>query len=1113
MSSLFDIGRSGLQTYRQALSVTGQNIANVNTEGYKRREAELKEISAGQGDVYGVSSNSGLGVRVDDIKRSFDEFLLNKSRNAGSKAGTSSAYLTALQQLQDVVVPGENNIGTAIQGLFASLHDVSNVPSEMGPRLVAMERGRAVAAVFNEVAGSINTLKEGLVTQANQSVNDLNALVKGLLNVNLQLTRADAGASKSLLDNRDMLIDKISEFVEVNTSIDVQGRATLRLGGSVAGPKIIDARRAYHVSMSSQDDKFIFKVGAQGKETMTNQVINGRLAGIEQGYRTAFETAGKIDDLAHLVARDMNAVHRKGVTLDGDLGGDIFVARRPIVSFGPTNVGQAYAEVDAEDMSLIESKRVSFTYNARQNKWIGRDNFGELLASGTNSVKLPGMTVRFAGQPFDNDEIIVDPSRGAAESLVFALKRGEEFAAAAARLAYADSKNASTSVITAKDGDAAAASGLPALSTVFGDAISSVAATDFLSDGAVAIVPKNADKLDLVSLVQQGSFSFSVAAEDVPNVNTMSLSYMDANGAAAAAVFSMSHVAQYGVTDEAGWTNMGQLADLLNVGAITGSDGNGSTVTLSDIGAHAAADDGTLVVSMADGSPISGSLSAGSTTLLADVTSRNETASTIHVFTREGRHLAGVALDADSQASLMTSSNGFVSEAAYDSTYLNGASSYLDTSIVRRATAGDNMIQSSVSGASGTFDFVRLTDVDGAVSAENSTMTHAESASYSLTIEGITKTVTVADFGPDGSSEDVANAMITKFRDDAPRATLSGSAVSSLPVDGTSVAVSFEGNTYNISMVDGEVSVSGGEEGRIYAFFSSDDKLYISSTSGSVGAEAIEVQANSDVTGNSDAAVAFGLSVGTGPTPTADGFSAYDFTLSIDGAQITATCTSSSATLTASSAGTSSVSERLIMTDLPDEELIILVEGGARKISAGYDLLPEGSPTLASDITVNVIDALAGKVEFLDTATGSSLATRTLDSNQKVKAVGLEVELKGTLQTGEKFHITSNKNGSGDARNLFDIVSLQNSTDGTGGFSDIFASVVSGLGSTLQSTRVTNGSAEALHSASLEIEAGFSGVSLDEEAANLLQQQQAYQASARILSTAREIFRTLIETI
>lgn len=44
MASLFDIGKSGLQAYRQSLSVTGQNIANINTDGYKRREADLGEL-------------------------------------------------------------------------------------------------------------------------------------------------------------------------------------------------------------------------------------------------------------------------------------------------------------------------------------------------------------------------------------------------------------------------------------------------------------------------------------------------------------------------------------------------------------------------------------------------------------------------------------------------------------------------------------------------------------------------------------------------------------------------------------------------------------------------------------------------------------------------------------------------------------------------------------------------------------------------------------------------------------------------------------------------------------------------------------------------------------
>ena len=44
MPSLFDIGKSGLQAYRQSLAVTGQNIANINTDGYKKEKQLLKRL-------------------------------------------------------------------------------------------------------------------------------------------------------------------------------------------------------------------------------------------------------------------------------------------------------------------------------------------------------------------------------------------------------------------------------------------------------------------------------------------------------------------------------------------------------------------------------------------------------------------------------------------------------------------------------------------------------------------------------------------------------------------------------------------------------------------------------------------------------------------------------------------------------------------------------------------------------------------------------------------------------------------------------------------------------------------------------------------------------------
>ena len=84
MPSLFDIGKSGLQAYRQSLAVTGQNIANINTEGYKKRATSLQEVSGAGGGVTEISDQTGLGVRVNEIRRAFDEFLLDKTRQTSA---------------------------------------------------------------------------------------------------------------------------------------------------------------------------------------------------------------------------------------------------------------------------------------------------------------------------------------------------------------------------------------------------------------------------------------------------------------------------------------------------------------------------------------------------------------------------------------------------------------------------------------------------------------------------------------------------------------------------------------------------------------------------------------------------------------------------------------------------------------------------------------------------------------------------------------------------------------------------------------------------------------------------------------------------------------------
>jgi len=84
---------------------------------------------------------------------------------------------------------------------------------------------------------------------------------------------------------------------------------------------------------------------------------------------------------------------------------------------------------------------------------------------------------------------------------------------------------------------------------------------------------------------------------------------------------------------------------------------------------------------------------------------------------------------------------------------------------------------------------------------------------------------------------------------------------------------------------------------------------------------------------------------------------------------------------------------------------------------------------------------------------------------------------------------------------------------GRGGFSEKFSTIILDVGAKVRASSIAASSSEAVRDAAMEIESEFSGVNLDTEAARLLEQQQAYQALARVLSTAKELLETLMQSI
>jgi len=131
-------------------------------------------------------------------------------------------------------------------------------------------------------------------------------------------------------------------------------------------------------------------------------------------------------------------------------------------------------------------------------------------------------------------------------------------------------------------------------------------------------------------------------------------------------------------------------------------------------------------------------------------------------------------------------------------------------------------------------------------------------------------------------------------------------------------------------------------------------------------------------------------------------------------------------------------------------------------------------------------------------------------------AYGYEITIGGDPQAGDNFDINYNNNGGGNNANISlmgDVQFAANLDNGSSNLQQAFGRVISLVGVKTQSAQINRDAAESLLFQAKERKESTSGVNLDEEAANLIKFQQAYEASAQVISVARTIFQTVLDSI
>lgn len=137
----------------------------------------------------------------------------------------------------------------------------------------------------------------------------------------------------------------------------------------------------------------------------------------------------------------------------------------------------------------------------------------------------------------------------------------------------------------------------------------------------------------------------------------------------------------------------------------------------------------------------------------------------------------------------------------------------------------------------------------------------------------------------------------------------------------------------------------------------------------------------------------------------------------------------------------------------------------------------------------------------------------TFTSGMSVEINGARVNLTGSPQSGDTFSILPNPAGTADNRNMQLLGALQtarNMLGGTATFESTYAQLVSAIGNKAREVEVTHQAQQGLLDQAENARQSLSGVNLDEEAANLLRYQQAYQASAKMIDLSSKLFDLLV---
>ena len=452
MADLLSTSVSGLLAFQQALDVTSNNIANASTPGYSVETANLTP-SPGQ---FTGSGYVGSGVMVQSITRAYNAQLTQQVRSSQSSYSSYNSLATQAQQIDNMLSDSTTGLSASLQSFVNALQSVSSSPTSTSARQAMLSQGTALAQQLQTYDSQIGQYSAQLESQIGTDVNQINTLASNIATLNQQIAAATASGQtpNQLLDQRGTLVDKLSQYIGVQTLPQANGSEDIYIGN---GQALVSGAVAQPLTtIPGAYDPTQLNIGIQngaGVTDITSSMTGGELGGLLSARNQVINpTQNALGRISVAVATLVNQQQQSGLTLNGTPGQPMFTVGGVQVLPNSGNTGSATVSVSRGSLSQLTTDNYTLQYTAGAWKLTDQTTGQAVSTTGSGTSASPltgaGLSITITGTPAANDSYLIEPTAGASGGLTMQLTSPAQIAAASRAQATAGAANTGTATIS-----------------------------------------------------------------------------------------------------------------------------------------------------------------------------------------------------------------------------------------------------------------------------------------------------------------------------------------------------------------------------------------------------------------------------------------------------------------------------------------------------------------------------------------------------------------------------------------------------------------------------------------------------------------------------------------